>query len=765
MNNQDEKIIKSELYQTYECRKDATLKPMVIEASIKNAENLPKMDILGKCDAYVSLYPLSQEESPDSSKVSSRAVFRNYNPVWDQTLETILPLNEQKAEWLNDGPTAYLFDYDTYSTDDYIGKVRTELTLGEYLSECAAEAFEQRNLKDQEDDPFFEERIPLKSNSREHFGHLWESKNIMLSHENRFRTSVEHETNRWKAFFRGKVTISIPSQLLNPELMPSSKEENFISKRLIKELDNLCEKREAELKEAKQKALVELEKEQREKKRVEQWIQNMETYVQEDLPPVLDQLHRGSCEADRDCVVAVVADCLNLSGPPHRSKATQELWIKHINGKNLPTEKEMLAQKEREEKVKAEQKKNKESNRENSDSNPRKRSCEIVTVHFNLDHALRWRSRRLFYKEDEHVIIMISSYPIPHPDLKRQNFDVSSGVHLAHAGKWLTRSITLFGYRRYIVFDNDEDYESLESDSSSKQVHGITVSYTGQEKLASCKMVTPNNSTGIFMYQINIPEGKKSKRYGEVSEAAPFVIDASPSSSLTISDCHFAKTIIRVQYAKNFTMRNSCITLTGRYKSPIRIGPPTEVFIPEEASLDDYKNLSEEYQSDLFEYQRSDSYIEKYRMFVSIVNCRIRDAQRKELHSGIHLSSKIRMSIVSHIRGCTFDAYTDVIGDGLRTPIIVNDVDSPSLIDEVEEDEPSDSSSLADEDRMTGKAWLSSNICSGNKNEFNPEKYKQQQKEEYLEHLRRKKAKKQMMLNLVNGISDNVALQYTRSRF
>mmetsp|Transcript_12432 Transcript_12432/g.37362 ORF Transcript_12432/g.37362 Transcript_12432/m.37362 type:complete len:549 (-) Transcript_12432:262-1908(-) len=102
---------------------------------VQKANNLPKMDIIGTCDAYVALNVVNQDGTPkpDSKKVrvepinGKTEVKKNmYDPVWNEAF-----IMEVPAPVANFRARLQVWDFDRMTTDDVVGWVDlTEEDIG-----------------------------------------------------------------------------------------------------------------------------------------------------------------------------------------------------------------------------------------------------------------------------------------------------------------------------------------------------------------------------------------------------------------------------------------------------------------------------------------------------------------------------------------------------------------------------------------------------------------------------------------------------------
>ena len=92
----------------------------VLHVSIKEAEDLPKMDPLGLTDATVKLYLLPNRGS--SSKKKTHIVNNSLCPVWNEDFEyRYLNLKELKTERVLE---VTVWDFDRRGSNDFIGGLR-----------------------------------------------------------------------------------------------------------------------------------------------------------------------------------------------------------------------------------------------------------------------------------------------------------------------------------------------------------------------------------------------------------------------------------------------------------------------------------------------------------------------------------------------------------------------------------------------------------------------------------------------------------------
>jgi hypothetical protein len=86
-----------------------------LQVRLVSASHLPKMDLLGTCDAYVVLKVGSKE-------FKSKTVMNTYSPVFDEVFTFALDSSEDNAEL-----TLTVFDWDKNTADDIIGHVTLPL--------------------------------------------------------------------------------------------------------------------------------------------------------------------------------------------------------------------------------------------------------------------------------------------------------------------------------------------------------------------------------------------------------------------------------------------------------------------------------------------------------------------------------------------------------------------------------------------------------------------------------------------------------------
>jgi len=99
-----------------------------IYVRIEKAENLPKMDHIGLCDAYCTLQ-LGYPEVEDNKVWKSMVQYNKLNPTWKETF--VFPL-EVSANFLQSGHPIILYlkvlDHDVVGDPDMIGEASFELT-------------------------------------------------------------------------------------------------------------------------------------------------------------------------------------------------------------------------------------------------------------------------------------------------------------------------------------------------------------------------------------------------------------------------------------------------------------------------------------------------------------------------------------------------------------------------------------------------------------------------------------------------------------
>lgn len=76
---------------------------------IDNAKNLSSSDYNGKSDPYVIIYVNNKEEG------KTKVISNNLNPIWRETFELVLNLN--------DNIEFKIYDHDNLNKDDYLGSV------------------------------------------------------------------------------------------------------------------------------------------------------------------------------------------------------------------------------------------------------------------------------------------------------------------------------------------------------------------------------------------------------------------------------------------------------------------------------------------------------------------------------------------------------------------------------------------------------------------------------------------------------------------
>lgn len=87
-----------------------------LEVNVLQAENLPKMDIIGRGDPYVVL-------NLRKSSAKTEVIMNTSNPVWRQTFKFVLTPSPKDVLFVS------LYDWDRYTSDDKIGSVKIPFTV------------------------------------------------------------------------------------------------------------------------------------------------------------------------------------------------------------------------------------------------------------------------------------------------------------------------------------------------------------------------------------------------------------------------------------------------------------------------------------------------------------------------------------------------------------------------------------------------------------------------------------------------------------
>eukprot|EP00761_Pharyngomonas_kirbyi_P001478 gb/GECH01001482.1/.p1 GENE.gb/GECH01001482.1/~~gb/GECH01001482.1/.p1 ORF type:complete len:732 (+),score=102.17 gb/GECH01001482.1/:1-2196(+) len=699
-------ITGSQSYQNIDTSQPNNLSEFILmEADVRYATNLPKMDILGKVDAYAKFLPIDVL-SPPNSLVNSRVVEKDYNPKWNQTLVSALRVSSPISIWSQ--PTLQLFDWDKVTSDSSIGQSQAELSIRQLIHKCAQQAFlKRRSVSD---------TSSLSASSEEAFGHFWKSTEYWLEGLCNFHPVIYTMTKKPQpcgaARLNATVSMKIPSHLLDP----SAFENNSVATELRSALDQLCQEEITQEKERKNAVVPKLldwdfeEDRVRDltQRRIDLWIQQVESYLQHDLPDRLQKLYAGSPEENKRKVLAVVADPGVDDESDEQYKLVSEKWQRHLVDK--------------------------ESQTENDNTNGLQ---TISAVFFSLPEALEWRKERLSSydknnTENEHVVLLLAAYPETHRS--RNDFDTTSRIHFGRISDLISSSTTLVGYRRFILFDEECDlYQQLvdrecspsdlsrkfpwpkppyadiphpPTDVSCDRVMKLTVQLTGQELYRDTEMYVPEGSEGVYLYHLSIPRGAPASNemaWPNLNKGRrdPYVfqINVMPRTRVTIADCNFHNTLIGIAFAASFTMRDTRIYLYDKYVSPVRIGPLAESYAIEGLPLD-HDRCIRKWLAKKDEVARMEQLMQDQPMYVSLVNCSLNDQLSQSPHSAVHLSRRIRLLRSSHIRDCSLTGYRQISGEGLTHPIVVNDLQSDS-----------------DEDNLlTGADWFGSEQCTGNSN-------------------------------------------------